>query len=131
MNVISNRALGPMLAVFVALSMFSSAAVSLFLLRHTEPGTTASLLFALIPLPFLIASWAAAFFLVRRCDDELQRRIQLEAFAFAYPAIMLLIMTVKLVRRAGFQVPLDFADLFMVMTLVWGLGTIVAWRRYR
>jgi len=128
---LTSRTIGTLLAVCVALSMISSAAISVFLLHHTTPGTPMSLVFALLPLPFMVGGWIAAYAFVRRCDDELQRRIQLEGFAFAYPAIMLLVMSVKMIRRAGFLVPIDFADLFTIMTLAWALGSIVAWRRYR
>jgi hypothetical protein len=35
------------------------------------------------------------------------------------------------VRIAGFHVRFDLDDLFMAMALIYGLGLLLAWNRYR
>ena len=111
-------------------SLFSTSFVSVYLLHHVTPGTTASLLSALLPLPFFAANFLVAFRMVRRCD-EMQRRMQLEALAFAYPVTMIGAMTLFMVQKAGFSVRFDLADLFTAMTIMYALGVLFSWRRYR
>jgi hypothetical protein len=95
-----------------------------------QPGTTASLLVALLPLPFFVINFVVAFLLARRCD-EMQRRIQFEALAFAYPFVMLGVLTIYMVHKAGFRLRFDLIDLFLAMTLIYAAGVLVARRRYQ
>src|SRR5262245_2339829 len=53
--------------------------------------------FAILPVPFFI--WfLIAFVQAQRASDELERRIQLEALAVAFPLTMVLIMTLGLLE---------------------------------
>ena len=61
---------------------------------------------ALIPVP-IFALFLVLFIRLIRTMDELERRIQLEALAIAYPLTVLLLMTLGLLQRA---VHLKFED---------------------
>lgn len=61
---------------------------------------------ALIPVP-IFALFLVLFIRLIRTMDELERRIQLEALAIAYPLAVLLLMTLGLLQRA---VELPFED---------------------
>src|SRR5689334_295350 len=100
MTAATRRVVNTVLMLSIAGSLFSTSFASVFLLHRLEPGTTASLLSALLPLPFFIANFVIAFRLVRQ-TDEMQKRQQLEALAFAYPVVMIGVITLFMVRKAG------------------------------
>ncbi len=127
---LSTRAWMPILSAGIGLSLFASSFVSGYLLRHMTPGTTLSLIVALVPLPVFIANFAIAFVLARRCD-EMQRRIQFEALAFAYPFVMLGCLTIFMIHKAGFRFSFDLIDVFLAMTLVYAGSVFVARSRYQ
>jgi len=130
MTAATKRMINAALLAAIAGSLFSTSFVSVFLLHRVEPGTTASLVSALLPLPFFIANFVVAFRLLRQCD-EMQRRIQLEALAVAYPVVMIGVITLFMVRKAGFHVNFDLADLFMVMAFLYAVALFFSSRRYR
>lgn len=87
---------------------------------------------ALLPTPFF-AVFLVAF--IRRIGgmDELQRRIQLEALAIAFPLAILLLMTLGLLQRA---IPLPFEDwsyahVWTYLPIFYFIGLAVVSRRYR
>jgi hypothetical protein len=69
---------------------------------------------------------------VARGLDELERRIQLEALAVAYPTAIALLMAFALLDRAGFVVPgfERMRDLALLAMLPYPIGVMVAKRRY-
>ena len=73
-----------------------------------NPDLTAGLKVAaaLIPVP-IFALFLVLFIRLIRTMDELERRIQLESLAIAYPLAVLLLMTLGLLQRA---VDLPFQD---------------------
>lgn len=73
-----------------------------------NPDLTAGLKVAaaLIPVP-IFALFLVLFIRLIRTMDELERRIQLESLAIAYPLAVLLLMTLGLMQRA---VDLPFQD---------------------
>jgi hypothetical protein len=86
---------------------------------------------ALSPVPFAAA---ALFTLVRTARelDELERRIQLEALAFAFILSLLLLMTLGLMELA---VPLNRDDwsyrhVWAMLPTLYFLGLVLARRRY-
>lgn len=84
-------------------------------------------LVALIPAPaFLLFIWA----MVRgvRQADELQRRIQLEALAVAWPLAVGIVMTISLLQKAGF---LQWEPMWVYLPLTYFLGLALAQRRYQ
>ena len=87
------------------------------------------------------AAIAAAAFLVFivvevgviRDLDELERRIQLEAFAIAFPTALLLVFSLGMLERAGIHVwgLRQLRDVWPLILLPYGVGLVVAMRRYR
>lgn len=71
-------------------------------LEKAAQGSGVALALALLPVPFfalLIGFWVHNV----RAMDELERRIQLEALAIAYPVALLIVFTVGLLDLAGFH----------------------------
>jgi len=90
----------------------------------------ARLALALVP----VALWAGAIaFLVLafRGLDELQRRIQLEALAIAFPSAMLLGMLVEYLQKAGFARGLAVGDVWPAMFVLYVPALLFAHWRYR
>jgi hypothetical protein len=86
---------------------------------------------ALVPVPLF--AWLLLE-LVRgaRSLDEMQRRIQLEAVAIAYPLVVMLLMTLGLIELV---VPLNRNDwsyrhVWQMQALLYFIGLLVAKRRY-
>ncbi len=99
-------------------------------LDHASLTPSARLCLALVP----VALWAGAIaLLVRavRALDELQRRIQLEALAIAFPAAMLLGMGVEYLQKAGFARDVTVGELWPVMFLLYLPALLFAHWRYR
>jgi heme A synthase len=64
--------------------------------------------------------------------DELQRRIQLEALAVAFPLAILLLMTLGLLQRA-IHLPFEdwsYAHVWAYLPIFYFIGLVVANRRY-
>ena len=102
-----------------------------FGIESSEPGTTAALGLALLPVPFfalLIFGYVRAV----RGMDELGRRIQLEGLAFAFPIALLIVFTVGLLDLAGFhgEANWDLPRLWPLMLLPYWGGIALAHRRY-
>jgi hypothetical protein len=86
-------------------------------------------LVALTPLiPASLALYAYLRFLSRM--DELGRRIQLEALAFAFGAAGMLTFAYGFLENAGFP-QLSYIWVFPLMIALWGIGGAIASYRYR
>jgi hypothetical protein len=99
-------------------------------LEHASLQPPARLALALVP----VALWAGAIafvVLALRSLDELQRRIQLEALAIAFPSAMLLGMLVEYLQKAGFARDLAVGDVWPVMFLLYVPALLFAHWRYR
>ena len=84
---------------------------------------------ALIPvIPILFAM--RAFMRFFSTMDELQRQIQLEAFAFSFGATCIVTFSYSLLTDVGFPV-ISWGWIFPLMVALWGIGQGVATRRYR
>src|SRR5437016_3813565 len=79
-----------------------------------------------IPLLLLLRAIVRYF----RRMDELQRRIQLDALAFAFAGSALLTFTYGLLENVGFPRP-SYSYVWPVMGALWVIGTTFAKRRYR
>ena len=80
--------------------------VARFALEAPGLGTSARIAIALVPVPFF--GWMLVEFVRRVSDgDELERRIQLEALAVAFPLTLFLVMLLGLLQIA---VPLPPED---------------------
>jgi hypothetical protein len=86
---------------------------------------------AIVPVPLF--GWLL-FELIRsaRGLDEMQKRVQLEALAFAYPVVVMLLMTLGLLELA---IPLNRDDwsyrhVWQMQGVIYCLGLFLAYRRY-
>jgi hypothetical protein len=100
-------------------------------IEQTEPGSRAALAFALLPVPafaFLIWSYTRSV----RGMDELQRRIQLEALALAFPIALLVAFTAGLLDLAGFhgEGNWDLPRLWPMLVFPYFIGVWLGQRRY-
>lgn len=102
--------------------------VSGWLLRNMGESPLRALVAIMPVLPIVIGLWAFMMFV--RQLDELQRRIQLEAFAFSLGCTGLITFTLGLLENAG--VPqVGIIWVFPMMIVFWGIGLAIAERRYR
>src|SRR4051812_1756558 len=101
------------------------------ILKHTDLPTWERVAVALIPIPFF-AFFIWRFVTAMRYADELQRKIQLEALAIAFPLSVLLLMTLGLLQRA-IDLPMNdwsYAHVWLYLPLLYALGSGIAARRY-
>lgn len=87
---------------------------------------------ALVPLlPFVAFLWKFISFM--RAADELERRIQLEALAIAFPLAMVLLMILALVQLATPLNPNDWSyrHVWQFLPVFWLGGQAIARRRYQ
>jgi hypothetical protein len=94
-----------------------------------QPARTAA---ALLPLPFFLFFLYFEVRLIRRFD-ELDRRIQLEALAFAFPGIVVVLMTLGLLQVAGVSLsPEDWSyrHVWFLALVFYVLGVGFARKRY-
>ncbi len=102
------------------------------LLKSFEMGTLLRVVVALFPvIPFVILLWM----IIRGISqmDELERRIQLEALAVAFPLTFLMLMTLGLLELAIRLKPEDWSyrHLWPFMFIFYLFGLIRARRRYQ
>lgn len=100
-------------------------------LEITSISPVARMAAALAPLPFF-AAFLVLFIRELRAADELERRIQGEALAIAYPLVLVLLMTLALMERA---VGLQFEDwsymhVWIYVPIFYLAGLAIARRRY-
>lgn len=87
---------------------------------------------ALVPIP-IFALFLLLFIRLIRSMDELERRIQLEALAIAYPLAVLLLMTLGLLQRAV-HLPFEdwsYAHVWMYVVIFYFLSIPWVARRYQ
>lgn len=83
---------------------------------------------ALLPVVPVIFG-LVAFLSYLRSMDELQQRIQLEAFGFSLGCTGLLTFTIGFLENAGLPQP-SLIWVFPTMVIFWGIGQFLARRRY-
>lgn len=95
----------------------------------TTPGLRVAA--ALLPIP-PFALWLMLMIRGARELDELQRRIQLEALAFAFPLTLILLLTLGLLEIAIELNPDDwsFRHVWAMLPLFYFMGLALAKRRY-
>ncbi|MEO8608571.1 MAG: hypothetical protein ABI690_11845 [Chloroflexota bacterium] len=87
------------------------------------------LLIALLPIiPILFG--LGAFLAYLRQMDELQRRIQFEAFGFSLGLTAIVTFTLGLMENVGFE-RLSLVWVFPMIVAFWGVGQFIAGRRYK
>ena len=105
--------------------------VRFFLEANPDLARNARLALAFIPMP-AFAAFLVQFIRALRGADELERRIQLEALAVAFPLGMLLLTTLALVQRAV-ELPFEdwsFNHIWPQFVLFYLIGLFLARRRY-
>lgn len=100
---------------------------------EANPGMarTARIAIAFIPAP-VFAAFLVQYIRRLRGADELERRVQMEALAVAFPLGLVLLMTLALVQRA---VELSFQDwsfnhVWPYFVLFYLIGLVISRRRY-
>lgn len=86
---------------------------------------------ALLPVPFFV--WYLwTWFKGAAAMDELQRRIEMEALGFAFPAAVVLLMTIGLLDVAMTLPPEDFSlrHIWLMLPVLYYIGLWRAKRRY-
>ena len=106
--------------------------VRIFVERPDTLSTAVSVVIVLVPvIPFGLF----LFFLISgmREMDELERRIQLEALAFAYPLALLFLMTLGLLEFVVELNPGDWSyrHVWHFLVLFYLFGVVMAKRRYQ
>jgi membrane-associated PAP2 superfamily phosphatase len=87
---------------------------------------------SLLPIPFF--AWFVMVFIRQMRDtDEMQRRIQLEALAIAFPLSVLLLMTLGLLQKAIVLSENDwgYTQVWLYLPLFYAFGNAIAAHRYR
>jgi hypothetical protein len=106
--------------------------VSRIVLESVELPKTARIVIAIMPIaPFALFLWL----FVRNIGqlDEMQRRIQLEAMAFAFPVTVFLLMVLGLLQLAV-ELPADdlsYRHVWAFLPMLYFAGVALAWRRYK
>jgi hypothetical protein len=110
--------------------------VSLFALReHPEWGPKLRVGLTLLPMVpgafYLLALWRSL-----RHLDELERRIQLEAWAFALGGTVLVSTAINILNAngigfEGYPHGLQFGGTYLTVFICWSIGTVGATARYR
>ena len=101
-------------------------------LENPDLATGLKVATALMPVP-IFALFILLFIRLIRTMDELERRIQLEALAFAYTLTVLLLMTLGLLQRAvqlSFQ-DWSYAHVWVYVVLFYFLSIPWVARRYQ
>lgn len=101
-------------------------------LEVAEYGSIGAILIALAPVPFF-AAFLWCLISGVRLADELEKRIQLEALAFAFPVTMLLLMLLGLMELATELNPDDWSyrHVWMFLPILYLGGLVLARRRYQ
>ena len=107
-----------------------SSLVAVYWVKDIPKGTTQSLLVSLIPIPFAFLSLATIVWTTRTCD-ELMRKIQFEALAFALASTFALVELVMLVQLGGFWKWFGMAETMIAICVLYLTGLGLAWNRYR
>ncbi len=127
----SQKSVNPGTNVLVAvIALILSIIVVSWLLETQELGPASRLALALAPVAAWIFTLITYFRLIQQLD-ELQRRIHLEALAFAFSGLAVAIFACEYLRKAGFISMLKPDYVLMMMMILWPLGFAIAWRRYR
>ena len=117
-----------MVLYVIALWLLTDRTVGTAFEIQSRPGRIA---IALLPVPFFVW-WLWTWMKGVMRMDELQRRIELEALAFAFPATLVLLATLGLLDTAITLNPADFSlrHVWLMMPMLYYLGLWRAQRRY-
>ena len=101
-----------------------------YTLRHHALAPTPRLVVALLPAGGVIPVVAALTAAVRH-PDEYWRRVQLVALAVAFGGTGALVVTLTSLERAGVITRWGLGAVFPAMAVLYLVGLVLAWWRYR
>jgi hypothetical protein len=99
------------------------------MLRHLELGGAGRFWVAVLPVPFFLWFIVAELRWVRSLD-EFHQRVVLQSLAIAFPAALLLAVTVERLQKGGFVTGWSVGDVWPFMALLWLPALWIAYRRY-
>jgi hypothetical protein len=102
-------------------------------LKQPALPPAARTLAAILPVPFFLFFLYSELRWIRHLD-ELEQRIQVEALAFAFPATVVVLMTLGLLQTAGFSLSPEgwnYRNIYFFAMVFYIAGVGVARRRYR
>lgn len=103
--------------------------VSLRLLNGNDRGQTMQIVVSMAPMvPAVLLCWSVVRAI--RALDELQRRIQFEAFALAFAGTALLTFSYGFLENAGMP-RLSMFAVWPLMCALWTLGLVIGRLRYK
>jgi hypothetical protein len=100
------------------------------ILERAELSAPVRIGLALLPVAAYVACLVSYLGLIRQ-TDELQRRVHLEALAIAFPSTAVLVFAAEYMRKAGLISQFKPDYVLVAMLVLWGVGFLVAWRRYQ
>lgn len=118
--------------IVTAFLLWAASYMGVRLILDATMQGAARVALALLPLPFFL--WTLVEIIrALRAMDELERRIQLEALAVAFPLALVLFMTLGLLETAQ---PFgarhwSYRDVWPLLTLFYAAGLTLARRRYQ
>jgi hypothetical protein len=116
--------------IAAVITLILSVIVVSWLLERRELSPALRLALAALPVIAWVFSLISYSRLIQHLD-EMQRRIHLEALAFAFSGLAVAIFACEYLRKAGFITALKPDYVLMMMLILWPLGFAIAWRRYR
>jgi hypothetical protein len=116
--------------IAAVITLILSVIVVSWLLERQELSPALRLALAALPVIAWVFSLISYSRLIQHLD-EMQRRIHLEALAFAFSGLAVAIIACEYLRKAGFITALKPDYVLMMMLILWPLGFAIAWRRYR
>ena len=122
----------PMPGVVMAIAWVVTYFVSRTVLKSFEMGQPARIAVELAPaIP--CGLFLLAFIRNIRKMDELERKVQTEALAFAFPLSIFLLMFLGLLQLAVELSPDDWSyrHVWVFLPLFYFIGLALAWRRYK
>ena len=102
------------------------------ILESADLSSTSRIIVALIPaIPFAAFLWL--FITNIGQMDEMERKIQMEAMAFAFPMAVLLLMILALMQLAVPLSPEDWSyrHVWPFLPIFYFAGVALAWRKYK
>ena len=102
---------------------------SLKLLKNNDFDYPIQIIFTLLPIiPCVLVGWSVIRQLARL--DEMQHKIQLQAFALAFVGTALITFSYGFLENIGFP-SLSMFFVWPLMAMLWGLGVAIGSWRYR
>lgn len=113
----------------IGMSLYVVLLIVAIAILNNLPPHPANALLMLVPVAPILFAFRAFIENVRHMD-ELQQRIQMEAFAFSLGLTGILTFTYGLLERAGWpDIPMVWV--FPLIIFLWGIGLGVASRRFK